>query len=153
MMPRPVGSVPIFNGEDYAYWKARMQAYLQSLDPEIWSVTHESNANVNLLEPDYIKCNAKAKNALFACISKDVFAQLDASTTTHGIRTEIQGLYEATSDVKEERYYMLKNKYDHFTRLPHERANTVYSRFHVLVEEINALRDDFKMKPVEVEDS
>ncbi|GJN31754.1 hypothetical protein PR202_gb20191 [Eleusine coracana subsp. coracana] len=31
-----------------------------------------------------------------------------------------------------------------------QRANTVYSRFHVLVEEINALGDDFKMKPVEV---
>ena len=45
---------------------------------------------------------------------------------------------------------MLKNKYDNFTRLPHERANTVYSHFHVLVEEINALGDDFKMKPVEV---
>ena len=39
-----VGSVSIFNGEDYAYWKARMQAYLESLDLEIWMVTHESDA-------------------------------------------------------------------------------------------------------------
>ncbi|KAK2630863.1 hypothetical protein QOZ80_UnG0724110 [Eleusine coracana subsp. coracana] len=149
-MPGPAESVPIFNGEDYGYWKALMQGYLQSLDPEIWMVTHESDADVNLLEPDYIKCNAKAKNALFACISKDVFPQLDASSSAYGIWTEIQGLYEGTSDVKEERHYVLKNKYDNFTRLPHERANTVHSRFHVLVEEINARGDDFKMKHVEV---
>ena len=51
--------------------------------------------------------------------------------------------------MKEERYYVSKNKYDNFTRLPHERANTVYSYFNVLVEEINALGDDFKLKPVE----
>ena len=54
------------------------------------------------------------------------------------------------SDVREEIYYVLKNKYDNFARLPHERANTVYSRFHVLVEENNALGDDFKLKPMEV---
>ena len=140
----------MFNGKDNRYWKACMQAYLESLDPKIWMVTQESDADVNLLEPDYIKCNAKAKNALFACISKDVFARLDASSTTHGIWTEIQGLHEGTSDVKEERYDVLKNKYDNFTRLPHERANTIYSRFHMLVEEINALGDDFKLKPMEV---
>ncbi|GJM99751.1 hypothetical protein PR202_ga16880 [Eleusine coracana subsp. coracana] len=52
-------------------------------------------------------------------------------------------------DVKEEIYYVLKNKYDNFTRLPHERADTVYSHFHVVVEEINALGDDFKLKPME----
>ncbi|GJN20728.1 hypothetical protein PR202_gb08139 [Eleusine coracana subsp. coracana] len=68
---------------------------------EIWMVNHESDVNVNLLEPDFIKNNAKVKNALFACISKDVFARLDASSTSH-------------------------------------------------VEEINALGDDFKLKPVEM---
>ncbi|GJN03470.1 hypothetical protein PR202_ga20921 [Eleusine coracana subsp. coracana] len=113
-------------------------------------VTYESDADVNLLEPVFIKNNAKAKNALFACISKDVFVRLDASSIAHGIWTENQDLHDGTSDVKEERFHVLKNKYDNFTRLPHKRANTVYSRFYVLVEEINALRDDFKLKPVEV---
>ncbi|KAK2630891.1 hypothetical protein QOZ80_UnG0721400 [Eleusine coracana subsp. coracana] len=113
-MPGPMRSVPIFNGVDYAYWKARIEAYLQSLDPEIWTVTHESDVDVNLLEPDYIKCIAKAKNALFACISKDVFGQLDASSLAYDIWIEIQALYEGTSD------------------------------------EINALGDDFKLKPIEV---
>ena len=42
-----------------------------------------------MVEPDFIKNNAKAKNALFACITKDVFARLDVSSIAHGIWTEI----------------------------------------------------------------
>ena len=48
-MPGKVGSINIFDGADFGYWKACMQAYLESLDPKIWTVTHESDANANLL--------------------------------------------------------------------------------------------------------
>ena len=29
---------PLFNGIDYAYWKVRMRAFLQSLDEKVWQV-------------------------------------------------------------------------------------------------------------------
>jgi hypothetical protein len=31
-----LGKIPVFFGEDYAYWKVRMRAFLQSMGAEIW---------------------------------------------------------------------------------------------------------------------
>ena len=29
---------PLFDGTNYAYWKVRMRAFLQSLDEKVWQV-------------------------------------------------------------------------------------------------------------------
>ena len=29
---------PMFNGTDYAYWKARMKIYLSSVDYDVWDI-------------------------------------------------------------------------------------------------------------------
>jgi len=34
-----LGKIPVFTGEDYAYWKVRMRAFLQSLGAEVWDIT------------------------------------------------------------------------------------------------------------------
>ena len=33
---------PTFDGTDYAYWKVRMRAFLQSLDEKVWQVVEIS---------------------------------------------------------------------------------------------------------------
>ena len=38
-MPGGMGNAPIFDGTDYRYWRARMQAYLESIDNDVWTVT------------------------------------------------------------------------------------------------------------------
>ena len=34
-----LGKIPVFTSEDYAYWKVRMRAFLQSMGAEIWEIT------------------------------------------------------------------------------------------------------------------
>ena len=34
-----LGKIPVFSGEDYAYWKVRMRAFLQSMGAEVWDIT------------------------------------------------------------------------------------------------------------------
>ena len=34
-----LGKIPVFAGEDYAYWKLRMRAFLQSMGAEVWEIT------------------------------------------------------------------------------------------------------------------
>ena len=34
-----LGKIPVFSGEDYAYWKVRMRAFLQSMGAEVWEIT------------------------------------------------------------------------------------------------------------------
>ena len=34
-----LGKIPVFSDEDYAYWKVRIRAFLQSMGAEVWEVT------------------------------------------------------------------------------------------------------------------
>ena len=34
-----LGKIPVFTGEDYAYWKVRMRAFLQSMGADVWEIT------------------------------------------------------------------------------------------------------------------
>ena len=34
-----LGKILVFAGEDYAYWKVRMRAFLQRMGAEIWEIT------------------------------------------------------------------------------------------------------------------
>ena len=31
--------IPVFSGEDYAYWKVHMRVFLQSMGAEVWDIT------------------------------------------------------------------------------------------------------------------
>ena len=31
--------IPVFAGEDYAYWKVHMRVFLQSMGAEVWEIT------------------------------------------------------------------------------------------------------------------
>ena len=33
------GKIPVFAGEDYAFWKVRMRAFLQSMGAKVWEIT------------------------------------------------------------------------------------------------------------------
>ena len=34
-----LGKIPVFSGEDYAYWKVRMRDFLQSMGADVWEIT------------------------------------------------------------------------------------------------------------------
>ena len=70
-----VGKIPVFSGEDYAYWKVRMRAFLQSMGAEVWDITKNQAyvllaARVTPLLVTEHEANAKAVNALFAGVSR-----------------------------------------------------------------------------------
>ena len=35
-----LGKISVFAGEDYAYWKVCMRAFLQSMGDEVWEITN-----------------------------------------------------------------------------------------------------------------
>ena len=68
-----LGKIPVFAGEDYAYWKVRMRAVLQSMRAEVWKITKNQAYEVlavrtSPLQVSEHEANAKAVNALFAGI-------------------------------------------------------------------------------------
>lgn len=113
-----------------------------AFDPYAWEVTDTLVPFKNDKDEvigKVVKANAKAKNALFEAITKDIFAQVKSASTAHEIWKQNREVHEGSSDVKEDRYYVLKNKYDSFTMSSHELINETYSHLNLIVEDINSL--------------
>ena len=71
-----LGKIPVFSGEDYAYWKVRMRAFLQSMGAVVWEITTNQLYEVlavrtTPLQVTQHEANAKAVNVFvrwsFSC--------------------------------------------------------------------------------------
>ena len=76
-----LGKIPVFSGEDYAYWKVRMRAFLQSMGADVWEITTNQLYEVlavraTPLQVTQHEANAKAVNALFADVSRAEFSRV-----------------------------------------------------------------------------
>jgi hypothetical protein len=73
------GPPPIFEGDDFSYWKICMEVYLEAIDVGVYIATSQGfikpkdPANLVGDEVHYEKWNAKARNAIFRGLCKDVF--------------------------------------------------------------------------------
>ena len=86
---------PIFEGDDFPYWKIRMEAYLEALDvgilradsqgfPKPRDAIHLQGDEVN-----YKKWNAKARNTIFRGLCKDVFNRVRNHKDTHALWSNV----------------------------------------------------------------
>jgi hypothetical protein len=73
------GPPPTFEGDDFPYWKIHMEAYLEAIDVGCLRAATQGlpaikdPANPSGDEEKYDRWNAKAKNALYRGIGKDIF--------------------------------------------------------------------------------
>jgi hypothetical protein len=78
-MSNEEGRPPIFEGDDFSYWKIRMEAYLEAIDVGCLRAATEGLpaikdfANPSGDEEKYDRWNAKAKNTLYRGLGKDIF--------------------------------------------------------------------------------
>ena len=139
------GPPPVFDGEDFPYWKIRMESYLEAIDPLLYiaavtgfpAVVDKDKPTTS--ELNYGKWNAKARNVLFRGLCKEVFNRVRTIKDAHKLWEEICALHEGTLSEREQCHSTLSKKLSDFRMLPHENANQMYSRLNVLVEEINGL--------------
>jgi hypothetical protein len=96
------------------------------------------------------KWNAKARSAIFEAISEEVFARVNGINLACDIWKELIELHECSSKVREQKYHLLRAKYDEFKMLPNESCNEIYSRLNVIVKDINALNDSKIDKGVKI---
>jgi hypothetical protein len=139
------GPSPVFYGDDFPYWKIRMEAYLEAIDIGVYKAATqrfpEPRDPTNLVgeELNYEKWNAKAKNTLFRGLCKDVFNRVRNHKNCHDLWMDICALHEGTRIEREERYHIAMRKLNSFEMLANENANAMYSRLNILVEEVNGL--------------
>ncbi|MQM17024.1 hypothetical protein Taro_049990 [Colocasia esculenta] len=131
-----VNRPPLFDGEDYNYWKIRMEFFLQGLDFQLWSIIEEGdlvvlNSRENWTKDDKkkISLNCKAKSILCCALTKKEFNRISACKSAMEMWEKLRITYDGTDKVKETRIDILVAQYERFQMQPGESITQMYSRF------------------------
>ena len=146
---------PMFNGSDYAYWKARMKIYLVSVDYDVWDiietgytpptetvngiVTPKPKSRWDANDKKLYSIDSKAMNALICALDKTEYNRISHCNTAQEIWHTLEVTHEGTSQVKESRLAMFSNEYENFNMQKDESIKDMYGRFSVLVYNARAL--------------
>ena len=103
---------PLFDGTNYAYWKVRMRAFLQSLDEKVWQAVEigqtkpkEAPTNWDDAKIKAANFNNRVLNALFSAIMNEEFKKISSIETVKEAWTIFQTTYEGTKAVKDSKAY------------------------------------------------
>ena len=88
---------PLFDDTNYAYWKVRMRAFLQSLDEKVWQVVEigwtkpkEAPAEWDDAKIKVENFNSRALNALFSAVTNEEFKMVSSIETVKEAWTILQ---------------------------------------------------------------
>ena len=108
---------PLFDGTNYAYWKVRMRAFLQSLDKVQqavkigWTKPKEVPADWDDAKIKATNFNSKALYALFSAVTNEEFKKISSVETAKEAWTILQTTYEGTKAVKNSKLQRLTTSF------------------------------------------
>ena len=86
---------PYFDGNNYAFWKVRMRAFLCSIDDTVWDASGDKVALAAA------NANSKAWNAIFCSVSLDEFHRISHITVAKEAWEILETTNEGTKKVKD----------------------------------------------------
>ena len=99
---------PLFDVTNYAYWKVRMRAFLQSLDEKVWQATEigQTKPKEALADWDDSKIkmanfNSRALSAIFSAVTNEEFKKISSTEIAKEAWTILQATYEGTKAIKD----------------------------------------------------
>ena len=131
---------PLFDGTNYAYWKVRMRAYLQSLDEKVWQVVEigwtkpkEAPADWDDAKIEAVNFNNKALNALFSAVTNKEFKKISSTETAKEAWTILQTTYEGTKAVKDSKLQRLTTSFEEIKMEEDESFDEFYAKLKDIV--------------------
>ncbi|MQM14494.1 hypothetical protein Taro_047425 [Colocasia esculenta] len=147
-----VNRPPLFDGEDYTFWKTRMEYFLQGFDFQIWSIEEEgdllvTNEKDKWTEDDRkkISLNYKAKSILCCTLSKNEFNRVSVCKSAMEMWEKLRITYEGTDKVKETRIDILVTQYVRFQMQSGETITQMFSRFTDITNGLAGLGKSYEM--------
>src|ERR1051325_6586397 len=142
----------MFDGEDFAYWKDRLEIFISGYDPDLWDVVldgykHPVDAKGNKIDRksmekqqniDY-KNHHKARSILLSAISKMEYEKITNKDTTYDIFESLRMSHEGNAQVKETKALALIQKYEAFKMEEGESIEQMFSRFQTLTAGLRVL--------------
>ena len=110
---------PYFDGNNYAYWKVRMKAFLKSIDERVQnSVEYELEklttpvSEWQTSQKEIAAFNSKVMNAIFNAVSMEEFKRISNVEVTHTAWNILQTMHEGTKAVKINKLQQLTSKFE-----------------------------------------
>ena len=110
---------PHFDGNNFAYWKIRIKAFLKSIDEKVWnSVEYGWEKPTTLVsewqtsQKEAAAFNSKAMNAIFNIVSMEEFKIIFNVEVTYTAWNILQTVQEDTKVVKINKLQQLTSKFE-----------------------------------------
>ena len=118
--------LPLFDGTNYAYWKVRMRAFLQSLDEKVWQAME-----IGWTKPT--KVPADQDDALFSVVTNEEFKKISSTETAKEAWTILQTTYEGTKAVKDSKLQRLTTNFKEIKMEEDESFDEFYAKLKDIV--------------------
>ena len=159
-MSNPEGSAvnrpPLFDGTNYAFWKARMSVFLKSLSGEIWDAVEDGwtppsftadDGTVKPLPKDRWTANqkamrdydAKALNAITCAMNAEEYKKIMTCKTSKQAWELLETNYEGTTIVKRAKLQMLTSQFESLRMREDEMFDEFRTKLMVIVNEMWSL--------------
>ena len=110
---------PHFDGNNYAYWKVRMKAFLKSIDERVqnsveyeWGKPTTPVSEWQTSQKEAVAFNSKAMNAIFNAVSMEEFKRISNVEVAHTAQNILQTVHKGTKAVKIKKLQQLTSKFE-----------------------------------------
>ena len=131
---------PLFDGTNYAYWKVRMRAFLQSLDENVWQAVKTSWTKPKEVSTDWddakfkaANFNNRALNALFSAVTNDEFKKISSTKTRKELWTILQTTNKGTKAIKDLKFQRLTTSFEEIKMEEDESFDEFYAKLKDIV--------------------
>jgi hypothetical protein len=131
-MSQNLNSIPVFDGTNYGYWKARMRFFLKSID--VWKIVEtgwikpEETDKITVIQTSAKLSNDKALHPLCQALSPSEFARISNCEIAKDAWHILETTYEGTKLVKSIKLQMLISKFEEIKMLEDETFGEFYTK-------------------------
>ena len=129
-----------FVGNNYAYWKVRMKAFLKSIDERVWnSVKFEWEKPTTpvsewiIAQKEAATFNSKAMNAIFNTVSMEEFKRISNVEVAYTAQNILQTLHEGTKAIKINKLQQLTSRFESIRMSDDESFDESYAKHNDIV--------------------
>ena len=131
---------PFFYGNNYAFWKVRIKAFLCSIDDTVWDAIEAGWTRPKAAKSTWNKAaltaanaNSKALNAIFYVVSPDEFHRISHITVAKETWEILETTYEGTKKVKDTKLQMLTTRFEELKMCEDKSFDSFYSKLNEVV--------------------
>ena len=168
---------PHFDGNNYAYWKVKMKAFLKSIDKRVWNSVEyaweKSTTPVSewqTSQKEAATFNSKTMNTIFNAVSMEEFKRISNVEVVHTTWNILQTVHEGTKAVKISKLQQLTTRFEsirmsddesfnEFYTKPNDIVNSAYNLGEIYYQPkifrkiLRSLTEDFRAKVIAVTES